>query len=210
MELTSPHYVMLVILASYLLGSIPFGLILTQKFGLGDIRTIGSGNIGATNVLRTGNKELAIATLILDGLKGVAAVLLARFVSHKIEIPFNYIVEFSLVAAVVGHCFPVWLKFKGGKGVATVLLSLLIYHWVIGLICAATWLGVFLLTRLSSLSSLSAAIILPFATYFISEDLNIAFLLNLLTVLIVIRHKDNIKRILAGEEKPSHIKKDKV
>lgn len=209
MEFTSFHYLVFVVIGAYGLGSIPFGFILTRKFGLGDIRTIGSGNIGATNVLRTGNKELAIATLILDGLKGVVALLLARLLASYIAIEFDYMVEVAIVAAVVGHCFPVWLKFHGGKGVATVLCSLLAYHYVIGLICAAVWLFVFALTKISSLSSLSSVFALPFVAFILTNDMNIAFFMNMLTLLVIYRHKDNIKRILAGEEKPSSFKKDK-
>ena len=209
MEFTSFHYLVFVVIGSFGLGSIPFGFILTQKFGLGDIRTIGSGNIGATNVLRTGNKELAIATLILDGLKGVVALLLARLLASHVEIEFAYIVEVAFVAAVIGHCFPVWLKFKGGKGVATVLCSLLAYHYVIGLMCAAVWLFVFAFTKISSLSSLSSVLALPFVAFILTNDMNIAFFMNMLTLLVIFRHKDNIKRILAGEEKPSSFKKDK-
>ena len=135
------------IVLGYLLGSIPFGVILTRMFGAGDLRTIGSGNIGATNVLRTGRKGLAAATLVLDGAKGAAAVLIAACVFPGHEIP-------AAAAAFLGHLYPVWLKFRGGKGVATLLGICLALYWPIGLTFAAVWLGLLALVRISSVAGM--------------------------------------------------------
>ncbi|WP_420962422.1 glycerol-3-phosphate 1-O-acyltransferase PlsY [Brucella sp. IR073] len=176
----------------YLLGSIPFGLILTRLAGLGDVRSIGSGNIGATNVLRTGNKKLAAATLILDALKGTAAVLIAR----------HWGLEAALAAgfgAFVGHIFPVWLGFKGGKGVATYLGVLIGLAWKGALIFAAVWLIVAFLTRYSSLSALVAAVVVPIALYFMGLH-DTALLLALMSVIIFIKHQANISRLLNDTE----------
>ncbi|MGH6922733.1 MAG: glycerol-3-phosphate 1-O-acyltransferase PlsY [Propylenella sp.] len=176
----------------YFLGSIPFGLILTRLAGLGDIRAIGSGNIGATNVLRTGRKGLAGATLLLDGLKGTLAVLIGwRFGLHA-----------ALAAgfgAYVGHCFPVWLKFKGGKGVATFLGVLLGIHWPTMAIAALVWLGTAAVTRYSSLSALLASVAAPIALFAFGER-EAAAVCVLLTLLIWLRHRENLKRLLAGAE----------
>ncbi len=180
------------ILCGYLLGSIPFGLILTKLAGLGDVRQIGSGNIGATNVLRTGNKGLALATLILDGAKGAAAVLLGSLFGPDMAV-------LAGGAAFLGHCFPVWLKFKGGKGMATFLGVLLAAAWPVGLACCLTWLVVFLLFRISSLAALVAALLAPVFAYFLA-DLQRAELAAFMTVLIFVRHHQNIRRLLKGEE----------
>ena len=180
------------LLLGYLLGSIPFGLILTRIAGLGDIRAIGSGNIGATNVLRTGNKALAAATLILDGLKGTAAVLIG----------WRWGIYGALAAglgAFVGHCFPVWLRFKGGKGVATFLGVLLGLHWPTMILTALLWVGTALVTRYSSLSALvatAAAPIVLLAFGLMPE----AVLALLLTIIIWARHRANLQRLMAGEE----------
>ncbi|MCC7259836.1 MAG: glycerol-3-phosphate 1-O-acyltransferase PlsY, partial [Alphaproteobacteria bacterium] len=179
----------------YLIGSIPFGLILTRLAGLGDIRTIGSGNIGATNVLRTGNKKLAALTLFLDGFKGYLAVMLA----------FQYADEWhcwpcvAALCAVLGHNFPVWLKFKGGKGVATTLGVMLAINWVLGLVIAATWLVTFFFTRVSSLSALVSAVLAPVYAYFLA-DIPLTILTSILSCMLIYRHKANISRILKGEE----------
>src|SRR5215470_15277351 len=138
----------------YLLGSIPFGLLLTRLAGLGDIRKIGSGNIGATNVLRTGNKGLALATLLLDGGKGAVAVLIARAVQPDLAV-------IAGAGAFIGHLFPIWLKFKGGKGVATALGTLLALNWEVGVLCCLTWLLVAVVFRCSSLSALLAIALSP-------------------------------------------------
>jgi len=176
----------------YLLGSIPFGLLLTRMAGLGDVRSIGSGNIGATNVLRTGNKKLAAATLLLDMLKGTAAVLIAGIVSPEAAIAAG-------LGAFLGHIFPVWLKFKGGKGVATYLGVLLGLFWPGALIFAVVWIGVAYATRYSSLSALVAAVVVPIALYLIGLH-QVAGLFLVLTVIVFIKHRANIQRLLAGTE----------
>ena len=182
-----------VVLVAYLLGSIPFGLVLTKCAGLGDIRAIGSGNIGATNVLRTGKKSLAIATLLLDGLKGTAAVALLRA---------GNLADWQLLAAVaafLGHVFPVWLRFKGGKGVATLIGLIAIIEWPAALAFIGIWLGTAYFFRYSSLSALVASIAMPpllFALSSGSEALVFAFLVALLWF----RHSANIARLWAGTE----------
>ena len=176
----------------YLLGSIPFGLVLTRMAGLGDIRNIGSGNIGATNVLRTGNKKLALATLLLDGAKGAVAVLIARAVDPDLAV-------IAGAAAFIGHVFPVWLKFKGGKGVATALGTLLALNWEVGVLCCLTWAVVAFLFRYSSLSALLAIALAPVYAYFLGTMPQVWFGLGL-AVLVWIRHHENIRRLLKGEE----------
>ena len=176
----------------YLLGSIPFGLILTRVAGLGDVRSIGSGNIGATNVLRTGNKKLAAATLLLDMLKGTAAAFIAGIVSPEAAMAAG-------LGAFLGHIFPVWLKFKGGKGVATYLGVLLGLFWQGALIFAAVWLGVAYATRYSSLAALVATIVVPIALYLVGVQ-QIAALFAVMTVIIFLKHRANIQRLLAGTE----------
>lgn len=181
-------------LVGYLLGSIPFGLILTRLVGLGDIREVGSGNIGATNVLRTGNKKIAAATLLLDGLKGTFAVLIiALFTSHPL-LPL-----IAGLAAFMGHCFPVWLKFQGGKGVATFFGVTLAWSWPVGLLCLASWIAVAALTRYSSLAALVTVAVSPLF-YVIMGKTEIAIVGALLALIVVWRHRDNIDRLLAGKE----------
>lgn len=176
----------------YILGSIPFGLVLTRLAGLGDVRSIGSGNIGATNVLRTGNKKLAAATLILDALKGTAAVLIASKFGQDAAIAAGF-------GAFIGHLFPVWIGFKGGKGVATYLGILLGLAWPSALIFIAAWIVTALLTRYSSLSALVASLIVPIALY-VRGDLAIATLFAIMTIIIFIKHHANISRLLSGTE----------
>ncbi|WP_457301036.1 glycerol-3-phosphate 1-O-acyltransferase PlsY [Phyllobacterium sp. P5_D12] len=176
----------------YLLGSIPFGLILTRMAGLGDVRSIGSGNIGATNVLRTGNKKLAAATLVLDMLKGTVAVLIAGIASPEAAIIAGF-------GAFLGHIFPVWLKFRGGKGVATYLGVLLGLFWQGALIFAAVWLIVAYTSRYSSLAALVAAVIVPIALYIIGVH-QIAALFLVLTIIVFIKHRANIQRLVSGTE----------
>ena len=177
----------------YLLGSIPFGLFFTWTSGAGDVRNIGSGNIGATNVLRTGKKWAAVATLLCDGAKGAAAVLLARhFVALGAEV-------FAGLGAVLGHLFPVWLKFKGGKGVATFMGICLALYWPAGLLVAGTWLGAAVVWRISSLSAL-IAIALSSAYFLLFHRGNYAALALLLSLLIYFMHRDNIRRLMRGEE----------
>src|SRR5262244_2640577 len=183
----------IVALGGYLLGSIPFGLVLTRLAGLGDIRKIGSGNIGATNVLRTGNKALAAATLLLDGGKGAVAVLVARHLFG----PDAAI--FAGAGAFLGHLFPVWLKFQGGKGVATALGILLAIAWQVGVIACAVWLLVALLFRYSSLAALIAVAAAPVAAWFLANH-QTAGLALFLAVVVWLRHHENIRRLLRGEE----------
>jgi glycerol-3-phosphate acyltransferase PlsY len=180
------------ILIGYLLGSIPFGLILTKLAGLGDIRAIGSGNIGATNVLRTGRKGLAAATLLLDAAKGTVAV----WIGWRFGL---YGALAAGLGAYVGHCFPVWLKLKGGKGVATFLGVLLALHWPTMILTALVWLGVAATTRYSSLSALVASVAAPMLLLAFGHN-EMAGLAALLTVIIWIKHRANLRRLLAGEE----------
>ena len=176
----------------YLLGSIPFGLVLTRAAGLGDIRRLGSGNIGATNVLRTGSKALAAATLLLDGGKGaVAALALAPW-----GVGMGLIAGF---AAVIGHNFPVWLRFRGGKGVATTLGVLLAVSWPVGLLACLTWLLVAAVFRYSSLAALVAIMGTPFTMQWLADGPRIG-LAAALTVLAIVRHQANIRRLLKGKE----------
>jgi glycerol-3-phosphate acyltransferase PlsY len=187
-----PPLLLFALAFGYLLGSIPFGLILTRMAGLGDVRSIGSGNIGATNVLRTGNKKLAAATLLLDMLKGTAAVLIAGTAAPEAAIVAG-------LGAFLGHIFPVWLKFKGGKGVATYLGVLLGLFWQGALIFAAVWLIVAYATRYSSLAALISAVVVPIALYFIGLH-QIAALFVILTIIVFIKHRANIQRLVSGME----------
>ncbi len=177
----------------YLLGSVPFGLVITRALGLGDLRQIGSGNIGATNVLRTGNKGAALATLLLDSGKGAIAVLLARHFGGEAA------AILAGGAAFLGHCFPVWLRFKGGKGVATFLGTVIALNWPLGLIACATWALSAALTRISSLSALLAAALTPVFAWALGR-LDIAAVAAFMAALIFIRHHANISRLLAGTE----------
>jgi len=178
---------------AYGLGSIPFGLILTRMAGLGDIRKVGSGNIGATNVLRTGKRGLAAGTLLLDAAKGALAVQLVALLFGPVWMPL------AAMAAVVGHCFPIWLHFRGGKGVATGLGVLIALNWRIGLAACAVWAVVFAVTRISSASALSAFAVSPVLAYFfLPPNWFIAPLF--VAVLVFWRHSANIRRLLAGTE----------
>ena len=176
----------------YALGSVPFGLLLTRAFGAGDLRSIGSGNIGATNVLRTGRKGLAAATLLLDALKGLAAVLLA----YRL---FPEVAGLAALGAILGHCFPVWLGFKGGKGVATMMGISLGLGWPIGATYAAVWLAVLGLTRISSLAGMSAAIAAPIAAW-ATGHAGLAPILAVIAALVLWLHRGNIARLRAGTE----------
>ena len=182
--------------AGYLLGSIPFGVLLTRAFGAGDLRQIGSGNIGATNVLRTGRKGLAAATLILDGAKGAVAVLLAR---HFVPQLGDHAAMIAGAAAMIGHCYPVWLKFRGGKGVATLLGLALALAWPIGLVFAAVWLGTVLLLRISSLGGMAGAVAAPIAALAFGYPVYAVGLAGL-AVIVLWRHRENIARLRAGTE----------
>jgi acyl phosphate:glycerol-3-phosphate acyltransferase len=183
---------LLAIVIGYLLGSIPFGPILTRAAGLGDLRQIGSGNIGATNVLRTGHKGLAAATLVLDMLKGTAAVLIGAYFGPGAAL-------LAGLAAFLGHIYPVWLGFHGGKGVATYLGILLGLSWPSALVFVAIWLGVAFVTRFSSLAALTATAVVP-CLFALQGSWPSAALFLLLTVLLYWRHADNIRRLLGGEE----------
>ncbi|MEN9682974.1 MAG: hypothetical protein RLZZ427_725 [Pseudomonadota bacterium] len=176
----------------YVLGSVPFGLILTNLFGAGDLRSIGSGNIGATNVLRTGSKGLAAATLLLDLLKGLAGVLLAQ--RWFPEFP-----GFAALGAVLGHCFPVWLRFKGGKGVATTMGVALGLAWPLGAVYAATWLVMLAITRISSLSGMTAAVALPIAAAVLGRW-ELVPVLAAIALIVLQLHRANIARLRAGTE----------
>ncbi|MDE1967912.1 MAG: glycerol-3-phosphate 1-O-acyltransferase PlsY [Alphaproteobacteria bacterium] len=179
---------------SYVVGSIPFGLILTRFAGLGDVRQIGSGNIGATNVLRTGRKGLAAATLILDAGKGALAVAVARGFGDEFA-------AVAAVAAVVGHLFPVWLGFKGGKGVATSAGVLLAYNPPVALATIAMWLAIALLFRYSSLAALTAAVLAPLWAWLFGPRtaLSVA-IVGAIALLVVLRHASNIGRLMRGAE----------
>ena len=182
----------LVILYSYLLGSIPFGLIYAKIAGLGDVRNIGSGNIGATNVLRTGNKQVAAYTLLSDIAKGSIAVL----ITNKF---FNEYSLLSLLIVYLGHIFPVWLKFKGGKGVATFIGGILITNYILGLVFLITWGVTAKVFKISSLSAIIAFIVTLVVT-FIFYDFNLTLLMFFFTVFSIYTHRDNIKRIISGDE----------
>ena len=185
---------LLVALGAYLLGSVPFGMVITRALGLGNLRQIGSGNIGATNVLRTGNKGAALATLLLDAGKGGLAVLLARLLTGAEDAA-----QLAGFAAFLGHLYPVWLGFKGGKGVATFLGTLLALAWPIGLAACATWLVTAFISRISSLSALVAAAAVPLWMWAAGYDAMI-LLGAVLASMVIWRHNANIQRILAGTE----------
>lgn len=178
----------------YLLGSVPFGLLLTRLAGLGDVRAIGSGSIGATNVLRTGRKDLALATLLLDSFKaGLAVLVFSMLFSRNVGLVAG-------AAAFVGHCYPIWLKFKGGKGVATYVGLLIFSSWQGFVVGTPIWLGMFALTRISSLSALCAAVGVPVGAYFLGETEFAVHVLIGLSLLVFWRHKANIQRLIAGTE----------
>ncbi|MCH8000113.1 MAG: glycerol-3-phosphate 1-O-acyltransferase PlsY [Proteobacteria bacterium] len=191
-EFSGP-YLLAAFAGGYFLGSIPFGLLLARLAGLGDIRGIGSGSIGATNVLRTGRKGLAAATLLLDGGKGAGAVLLAGLWGPDPQL-------MAALGAVLGHIFPLWLRFQGGKGVATVLGVLLALAWQAGLAACATWLLVAGLLRYSSLAALLSLAAAPLYIWLFTRDLQLVELIAVLAVLVWIRHRVNIVRLLKGEE----------
>jgi acyl phosphate:glycerol-3-phosphate acyltransferase len=182
------------LVGGYLLGSIPFGVIATRLGGMGDLRQVGSGNIGATNVLRTGRKDLALITLVGDGGKGAIAVLVAWAAwGHDAG-------AIAGGAAFLGHLFPIWLKFKGGKGVATFLGVLLAAAWPVGLAACATWLAMAVLARISSLSALTAAALAPLFAFLLHQPRAVLILALFMALLVFIRHHANITRLLKGEE----------
>jgi glycerol-3-phosphate acyltransferase PlsY len=190
---TDPLLLLLVAILSYLLGAVPFGLVITQAMGLGDLRAIGSGNIGATNVLRMGNKWAALATLLLDGAKGAVAVLVAMVLLGRDA------AQVAGLAALLGHIYPIWLGFRGGKGVATFFGVVLALSWQVGLIVAGLWIAVFAVTRISSLSALFAAGMAGFIAFMLGQ-LHVLGLLFVMMVLIYTRHSDNIARMREGRE----------
>ena len=182
----------LALMVGYLLGSIPFGLGLTRLAGKGDIREIGSGNIGATNVLRTGSKGLAVATLLLDALKGAVAVLIAQRL-------WPDAVNVAAAGALIGHLYPVWLRFKGGKGVATMLGILAPLLWQAAVVYALLWVGLLLILRISSVAGMIAAASAPVTAAVLGEEAIFPMLLGF-ALLIIWKHRENIRRLLRGEE----------
>lgn len=199
-------FVFFAIVIAYGIGSIPFGLVLSSIFGYGDIRKIGSGNIGATNVLRTGNKWLALFTLALDTLKGAVAIIIWN--NYNTGPCFSNTAYWIAFFVILGHCYPIWLKFKGGKGVATTLGTLLAAAPFAGLAACVTWLVIAFVFKISSLAALVAVAIAPVVTFFLygSTPAMVAFLI---TILVWWRHKDNIKRLLRGEEPKINFSKKK-
>lgn len=190
---SSPAVLILWAVLGYLMGSIPYGMVLARVMGLGNLRDIGSGNIGATNVLRTGNKKAAALTLLLDAAKGAVAVLLARYYAGEDA------AQLAALMAMLGHCYPVWLKFKGGKGVATFLGIMLALAWPVGIGCCLAWLVSVAATRISSMGALAAASV----STILLVVLGFGYMLLLgiiLTILLYVRHHANIKRIKAGTE----------
>ncbi|MBP3687950.1 MAG: glycerol-3-phosphate 1-O-acyltransferase PlsY [Alphaproteobacteria bacterium] len=194
-------------LFGYLIGSVPFGLVLTKMAGYGDIRKIGSGNIGATNVLRTGNKMLALLTVLCDAFKvGLAAIIAKYAVGADTALGVNA----SLVAGVfgvLGHNFPVWLKFKGGKGVASTFGFVLVTCWPVALIALAIWLIMAFTFKYSSLSALTAAALLPVVSYFLAPSMEYTLVYTAIAILVIARHHANIKRLINKEESKIKLKK---
>lgn len=184
--------VLLAFAFAYLLGSIPFGLLLTKAAGLGDVRQIGSGSIGATNVLRTGRKGLAAATVLLDAGKGAVAVLIAAQVLPGQE-------GWAAIGAIVGHCFPVWLGFKGGKGFATAAGVSLVLAWPVMLVCAGVWGAVLAVGRISSVSSMAAVVAAPFAAWLLGYPA-LVWVFLAIAAIVVAKHHANIGRLMRGEE----------
>ena len=182
----------LALVLSYLLGSIPFGVILTRLGGAGDLRKIGSGNIGATNVLRTGRKGLAAATLVLDALKGLSAIWLAEALAPGAG-------PGGAAAAFIGHCYPVWLRFRGGKGVATLMGVALGLAWPLGVVYAVVWLGLLALIRISSVAGMAAAVSAPVAAAAMGR-FDLVVLLVALALIVIWKHRENIERLIAGAE----------
>ncbi|MDC3088871.1 glycerol-3-phosphate 1-O-acyltransferase PlsY [Alphaproteobacteria bacterium] len=188
----------------YFMGSIPFGLLLTKISGLGDIRNIGSGNIGATNVLRTGNKKMALLTLILDGTKGGLAIYVISISPSFIEFYFtnniNLFQSLVAVSAVIGHCFPIWLNFKGGKGVATGFGTIIFINMYVGVIALLIWVSIAKLFRISSLSALISYLFIPILMFFFTSEKSFFIASILISLICYLQHRENIKRLLNGSE----------
>jgi glycerol-3-phosphate acyltransferase PlsY len=200
-EILSPMLIGGALAGGYLLGSIPFGVIATRIGGAGDVRSIGSGNIGATNVLRTGRKDLALITLLGDGGKGAVAVLLAWLATRDGTAEQQAVLtSLAAGAAFLGHLFPVWLRFKGGKGVATFFGTMLAAAWPVGLAAAATWLIVAFLFRISSLAALVAVALAPLVALLLGRPNAIALLALFMALLVLVRHAENVRRLLKGQE----------
>lgn len=190
---SSPTLLLVVAAVAYLLGSIPFGILITRSMGLGDIRKIGSGNIGATNVLRTGSKSAALATVLLDAGKGLVAVLLARaYVSDDAA-------QVAALCSFLGHLYPVWLGFRGGKGVATLLGTLVGLAPIVGLIGLGAWLFTFFVYRISSLSALVSAVLTPLVAFMVGFG-NLTALLLVMATMLFWKHRENIRRLMDGTE----------
>ena len=191
-------------LFGYFMGSIPFGLLLTKISGLGDIRNIGSGNIGATNVLRTGNKKIALLTLILDGSKGALAIYIVNIYTSLIELDFSNNIDFfqSVVAvsAVIGHCFPIWLNFKGGKGVATGFGTIIFLNISVGVIALLIWVLIAKLFKISSLSALISYFFIPILMFFFASENTFLVASLLISLICFLKHKENIKRLINRSE----------
>jgi glycerol-3-phosphate acyltransferase PlsY len=189
------------LVGGYLLGSIPFGVIATKLGGAPDVRSIGSGNIGATNVLRTGRRDLALITLLGDGGKGAVAVLIAWLATRDSTLAAqSTLTALAGGAAFLGHLFPVWLGFKGGKGVATFFGTLLAAAWPVGLLAGATWIVMALIFRISSLAALTAVALAPVYVFAVGRPIPIAYLALFMAILVYVRHAANIRRLLRGEE----------
>ena len=191
-------------LFGYFMGSIPFGLLLSKLFGLGDIRKIGSGNIGATNVLRTGNKNIAFLTLILDGTKGALAIYVVSvsqsFVEFNLANNINHFQSLVAVSAVIGHCFPIWLNFKGGKGVATGFGTIIFLNMYVGVIALLIWVSIAKLFRISSLSALISYLFIPISMFFFTSEKSFFIASVLISLICYLQHRENIKRLLNGSE----------
>lgn len=183
------------IAAGYLLGSIPFGLIIAKLAGFGDIRNFGSGNIGATNVVRKAGKFWGLLTLLGDGGKGALAIYLSEYICADYTASI-----YVALAAIIGHVFPVWLKFKGGKAVATSFAAFLMLNFMFGLVVCATWIITFLVTRISSLAAIIAFVLAPIMACFLGLDNRLVIASSLISMLVIFRHKDNIKKLVAGAE----------
>ena len=199
------HLIFLIVfLFGYFMGSIPFGLLLSKLFGLGDIRKIGSGNIGATNVLRTGNKKIALLTLILDGTKGAFAIYVvsisASFIEFHLTNNINLFQSLVAVSAVIGHCFPIWLNFKGGKGVATGFGTIIFLNMYVGVIALLIWVSIAKLFRISSLSALISYLFIPISMFFFTSEKSFFIASVLISSICYLQHRENIKRLLNGSE----------